>query len=112
MEQIKKNIEARSPAYLLERGARTFREKNKLYGDNWKMVGKVMTALFPNGIELKTPEDHNRYHILMLKIVKLTRYAVNWKKGHPDSIGDDMVYAAMLFSIDEETFGVQEGEWK
>ena len=38
----------------------------------------------------------------MLKIVKQTRYVMNWDKGgHADSILDDTVYGAMLLEIDQ-----------
>lgn len=91
------------PHDVLERAAETFRERHAVYGDNYKLVGAVMTALFPNGIILKTAQDHNRFHILMLEIVKLTRYVQNWNEGgHEDSQLDLSVYAAMLVSIDRE----------
>lgn len=91
----------RIAADLLAEAAETYRARNKVYGDNFKMVGKVMLGLFPNGVTLKTPHDHNRFHILMLIIVKLTRYTVNWEGGgHADSIHDATVYAAMLEWID------------
>lgn len=89
----------RADKILLE-ASKTFTERNAVYGDNWKIVGEVMADLFPNGIPLKTPHDHNRFHILMLLVVKLTRYANNWEKGHADSIHDAMVYCAMLEMID------------
>lgn len=88
---------------FLTAAADTFKERNAQYGDNWTMVGEVMKGLFPNGVTLNTTDDWNRMHILLLKLVKLTRYTVNWNKGgHADSIRDDTVYGAMLESIDEE----------
>lgn len=85
---------------LSELGA-LYKERNKVYGDNVLRVGEVMTGFFPNGVLLKTAQDHNRFHILVLKIVKLTRYAVNWGNGgHADSLRDDAVYAAMLEWLD------------
>lgn len=61
-----------------------------------------MAALFPDGVKLETKEDHNRFHIFMLVLVKLSRYCVNWEQGgHQDSIHDAAVYCAMLESIDE-----------
>jgi hypothetical protein len=85
---------------FLEEGAATFKERNKVYGDNYKNVGIVMTGMFPEGVTLRSADDWNRMHILLLAIVKLTRYCNNWKNGHQDSIHDAMVYAAMLESID------------
>lgn len=88
---------------ILESAAETFRERNKVYGDNYKNVGQVMKGLFPDGVTLLTEEDHNRFHLLFLDVVKLTRYCNNWEKGgHQDSIHDSIVYGAMLESIDSE----------
>jgi len=88
---------------ILRTAAKTFEERHAVYGDNYKLVGAVMSALFPDGIVLKTVDDHNRFHILLLEIVKLTRYVQNWNNGgHADSQLDLAVYAAMLNSIDYE----------
>ena len=54
---------------LVEMGE-TFRERNKVYGDNYKRVGEVMSVLFPDGVELKTVEDYNIWHLFELMIVK------------------------------------------
>ena len=88
---------------ILREAAKTFEERNAVYGSNYKMVGEVMVGLFPDGITLKTAHDHNRFQILMLMAVKLTRYTVNWEKGHHDSIRDNTVYSAMLEMIDGQT---------
>lgn len=94
------------PHEVLEKASETFRERHAVYGDNYRMVGAVMTALFPSGVKLETEDDHNRFHIFMLEIVKLTRYAQNWSVGgHEDSQLDLSVYAAMLVSIDREVNG-------
>ena len=96
-------------SHLLREAAETYAERNKVYGDNYKLVGAVMKGFFPEGVFLKTEDDHNRFHIFMLAIVKLTRYTVNWypnvqtgKVGHRDSIRDATVYCAMLEEIDAE----------
>lgn len=81
---------------ILKKAAKTYRERNTLYGSNYLNVGAAMAAFFPNGIELKTYNDHVRFHIFCWIVGKLTRYANQWKKGHPDSIHDVIVYAAML----------------
>ena len=85
----------------LERMAELFRERNATYGSNYLDVGRIMEILFPNGIALKTAADHNRFHLFMLKIVKLTRYSKNYEEGgHQDSIEDDIVYTAMVAALD------------
>lgn len=90
---------------LLMNSAHLFAERNAVYKDNFRVVGKVMKALFPEGIELKSEEDHNKFHLFMLAIVKLTRYAINYKEGHKDSIEDLIVYCAMVAALDHEKEG-------
>ena len=85
---------------ILMGAAETFRTRGKVYKDNYKTVGAVMAALFPEGITLKTPKDHERFHIFMLGVVKMSRYVKNWDKGHQDSVHDQTVYSAMLEMID------------
>tara|TARA_Y100000401_G_C8270209_1_gene197956 strand:- start:207 stop:506 length:300 start_codon:yes stop_codon:yes gene_type:complete len=78
--------------------AKTFRERNKIYGDNYKSVGEVMMALFPDGIELSSKDQFNKWHLFELMVVKLTRFA-NTNLSHKDSIHDAAVYAAMVESL-------------
>lgn len=92
---------SKSPHELLREGAATFEQRNKVYGDNYLRVGNALAALFPAGVKLRTVDDHNRFQIFNLILVKLSRYCVNWNDGHPDSIHDAMVYCAMLEAIDE-----------
>jgi hypothetical protein len=82
-------------ADILAKAAGTFKERNAVYRDNAVNVGKVMEALFPNGVNLKNAKDHQIYHLFELIIVKLTRFA-NTNLHHTDSIHDVMVYAAMI----------------
>lgn len=87
---------------ILEEASQTFKAKNAEYGDNWEKVGKILNILYPNGIEIKSEDEHNRFQMLMMILGKLTRYINNWKSGHIDSIHDLIVYAALLQSIDNE----------
>lgn len=89
-----------SPGEALVKAAKLFQERNAVYGDAYLKVGPIMEQLFPAGMELKTAADHNRYHLLVLMVVKMTRYAPNFATGHPDSMDDIMVYAAMMQSLD------------
>ena len=61
-----------------------------------------MLALFPNGVQLKTEEDFGRWGVFSTIIGKMHRYAVNFDKGHDDSLRDAIVYAAMLRELDGE----------
>lgn len=85
-------------ADILADMAETFRERNKVYGDNYKRVGAVMTALFPQGVSIVTPEQFNVWHLFELMVVKMTRFA-NSGLSHQDSIHDLAVYAAMVESL-------------
>ncbi len=87
--------EALSPASILAKMAETYRERNAVYGDNWRNVGHVMLALFPNGVHLESAQAFNEWHLFELIVVKLTRFA-NSKLAHADSIHDIAVYAAMI----------------
>lgn len=91
-------IKAPTVPEILREMAATFEQRNKIYGDNYKLVGPVMAALFPKGVQLSTPDDYNRWHIFELIIVKITRLAQS-ELRHTDSIHDVAVYAAMLEKI-------------
>lgn len=83
---------------ILEEMASTFRERNKVYGDNWRMVGKMMAVMFPQGVQLVAAEDYDVWHLFELVIVKLSRFAIS-DLEHQDSIHDLAVYAAMIEAI-------------
>lgn len=90
------------PHELLAKMAKTFEERHRVYGDNYLKLGQVMSGLFPDGIELLDEADFVRFHLIVLKVVKLTRYCNNFLEGgHQDSIHDDAVYSAMLESVDQ-----------
>jgi hypothetical protein len=86
---------------IFEEMARTYRERNAIYGDNFRMVGKVLEVLFPEGMQLKTAADYDVWHLFELKIVKLTRFAIS-NLTHTDSVHDDAVYSAMIEAILKE----------
>ena len=88
----------KTAADILAEMAETFRERNKVYGDNYKRVGDVMIALFPQGVTISTAEEFNVWHLFELMVVKLTRFA-NSNLSHEDSIHDLAVYAAMVESL-------------
>lgn len=87
---------------LLGHLSELFAERNAVYKDNFRMVGRIMEAMFPEGITLKTEEEHNKFHLFMLAIVKLSRYAINYQDGHKDSLDDMIVYLAMVAAMDDE----------
>jgi hypothetical protein len=77
-----------------------FENRGGVYRDNHERLANALVALFPDGIELTTAEDHARFALLSLVLVKLTRYAVQWPDAHIDSIDDAIVYLAMLGARD------------
>ncbi len=97
------------PDEILDEAAKTFRERNALYGNNYKRFGEVMVALFGTDALLfgPAPEDLAEYWARMgvfVQIVsKMTRYAENFATGgHVDSAHDIVVYAAMLEEMTRE----------
>lgn len=79
---------------ILEKMAQTFRERNAVYGSNYKMVAPLMAALFPNGVPPHlVVQDH--FHLFELILVKLSRFAIS-DLTHQDSIHDAGVYCAMI----------------
>lgn len=90
---------------ILDEMAYTFRQRNAVYGDNYKMVGKLMAVLFPNGVP-KEVLHSDQFHLFELKLVKLSRFAIS-NLTHQDSIHDDGVYSAMIESIIIEQQGEQ-----
>jgi len=93
-------VTSKTAADILMEMAETFRERNKVYGSNYKMVGPLVNALFPDGVppELVVTDQ---WHLFELKLVKLSRFAIS-NLTHIDSIHDDAVYSAMIESILQE----------
>lgn len=84
---------------LLEAGE-TFKERNGVYKDNYKMVPELTKVLFPEGISKELLFDP-RWHLFELMLVKLSRAAISGL-DHKDSMRDLAVYAAMIESLTEE----------
>ena len=80
---------------VLEEMARTFRDRNGKYKDNWKNTGAVMLAFMPNGVTLLTEEDFVKFHLFEWVIGKLTRF-VNTGMTDKGSVHDAAVYLAMI----------------
>jgi len=88
---------------FLEGAGATYKERNAIYQDNFRIVGRVMEALFPNGApNLHDAHDYNRWHIFELVIVKLTRYVANWGNPDDDSLVDMLPYLSILAAQDQE----------
>ena len=88
----------KQPHEVLEEMMKTCKERSAVYGANYKMVGNIMTVLFPDGVTLKTPEDFTLFSLFDTKINKLCRFAHS-ELTHVDSIHDDGVYSAIIESL-------------
>jgi hypothetical protein len=87
----------------LREKASLYEERNKLYGDNYKFFGQVMMGLFPTGIELRTPDDFNRFGVFVQMVAKMTRISQQFVAGgHPDSNDDLAVYSLMMKELEAE----------
>lgn len=95
------NSKPRTAANALLEGAELFAERNKVYKDNHKVFGRVMAALYPDGLTLVGEDVFAEFGIFVQIISKITRHASN-ENGHHDSIRDTKVYAAMLEILLEE----------
>lgn len=91
----------KSAADILGDMAETYRQRNAVYGNNFRLVGDVMKALHPKGVQLHSAEDHELFHLWSLVIVKLSRFATSGLK-HEDSVHDSAVYCAMIEAILKE----------
>lgn len=88
---------AKTPDQILAEAAATYKARNAVYSDNYKLVGKLVQVLFPNGVPKEViHSDH--WHLFELKLVKLSRFAIS-NLQHVDSIHDDCVYSAMIEAI-------------
>lgn len=102
-----------TPPEMLRNCAAIYEQRNKLYGDNYKRFGPVMQLMFPDGLVLKTPEDHNRFGVFVQVVAKVTRYAENFTAGgHPDSLDDMAVYAMMLQELDQDPASAGAADWE
>lgn len=89
----------KQPPEILEEAAQTYRERNKLYADNYKQFGELLLWLFPGGRipPIGSVQEANRLNLIINCLCKLQRYAYQFKQGgHKDSAHDLIVYAAML----------------
>jgi hypothetical protein len=92
-----------TPAQRLGELAKIRMEKQKEYGDNYKDMGHILMALFPQGFVVQNAEEANRLSLIVMLATKLSRYCMNFKSGgHADSLDDMAVYAMLQRDCDEE----------
>lgn len=81
-------------ADILDQMAATYRERNAVYGSNFKMVAPLVRTLFPDGVPAELVAS-DKWHLFELILVKLSRLAISGVT-HVDSIHDMGVYCAMV----------------
>ena len=86
---------------ILREMADLYKIKDETYGSTYHQIGEVLMLIFPDGVELRTVKDINRFHTLTMVLLKFLRYTNNFSGGgHPDSMRDMTVYCAMLEELD------------
>ena len=89
-----------------------YAERNDEYGDSYRIFGKLMDAMFPNGITIKGVRFWNRLGIFMQIVWKIVRFRAAFEAGRPqdDSLADTAVYAAMLWELESEFWDTKKDE--
>lgn len=97
-------VKPEGPAGILAAGAETFIKKSSEYGNSVRQYGDVMTALFPEGVTLDTPQAWTHMGVFQQVVHKVCRAANTMVAGQPsvDSAHDMMVYSAILQDLYEE----------
>lgn len=85
----------RDVSAILRDAARTFEQRNEVYGDAWVLQARVLEMLFPDGIETDRPGDWEVIELLISAIAKLVRF-VKSNCTHIDSAHDAAVFWAMI----------------
>ncbi len=77
--------------------------KEREYGDAiYKSFGSKLLTLLGE-IHIRTASDWGRVSLLILQIMKIDRYIVNFHKGgHSDSLSDLTIYAQLLAELDRD----------
>jgi hypothetical protein len=88
----------------LEEAIKTTQERHAIYGEGYRINGKIMMALFPNGVQFKTEDDVILFEFFHMVLVKLTRlaFSINTGKPHRDSAHDLGVYGLMIERLIKE----------
>jgi hypothetical protein len=87
------------PEMLIE-ASNLYKERNALYGDNYKRFGPALHSLI-SSVKIDNPDDFNRFALLTQIFSKMSRYCQLFAEGgHDDSLDDMAVYAMMLKELD------------
>lgn len=88
----------------LREKADLYLERNKLYGDNYKRFGKILSLLLEGQtLDAADTVQMNRLGVFIQVAGKLVRYGENFVSGgHDDSLDDLAVYAMMMKELDHD----------
>lgn len=85
---------------IQEECADILKERLSVYGESYKKNGLMLSAMFPEGITLKTAEDFSRFSAMNWIIGKLNRYSQQFENGgHYDSAIDIANYSVILAKL-------------
>lgn len=92
---------------LISKKKKLFEQKNADYGEAYIKGAILLQGLLPEGVTLKTWEDHCSYQILTRRMDKLIRFVnLKFKNQRPqvnesiiDTLTDDAMYAFMLAEL-------------
>ncbi len=103
LTELKQQRGRKTAQQYLEELVQLHAERGERYTDDYKRRGSSLLPMFPDGLTLKTPEDFNRFAILVHIHGKLMRYANMFGKGGcADSLRDIAVYAMLLQELDSD----------
>jgi len=91
---MKDNNYTKTVPEIFEDNIKTYKERQKQYGDTYRQYGQIMIGLFPNGLFVEDIETWNRLGVVQACVTKLARFCHNL--DHVDSAHDLSVYAAIL----------------
>lgn len=90
---------------ILADAASTFEARNAAYGNAYAGIGRVLRAMWPDGLRIQGEEEFGRLALLIMCVGKMHRYASSFATGHIDSARDAAVYAAMLEELTRAAHG-------
>lgn len=100
MEKIKLQSIIDITSNVIDEQFQILKERNSQYGESYNKVGAILQILFPDGIEIKTKEQHQQFDLLKQAIGKLTRFSHQFPNEiHRDSLMDAVNYINLLLAV-------------
>lgn len=87
------------PLQVLQIAEGIQKQRAQKYGPTYQRIGKMMKAMMPDGITIKTEDEFTRFCLFHMTVTKMLRYAGSMDKGgHFDSALDLANYGSFLAS--------------